>query len=303
MDIDNLRLLIEVVRRGSFAAVARDRNVDPSWVSRVIAGLEDELGFRLLQRTTRRMTVTEAGDLYLQRIEGLIEELDQARDAALTLNTDVIGTLRLTCSVAFGQVCIVPLLAKFKQDYPTLKVELILTDATLDLVAEQIDLAIRLGPRFKVDIIRVKLFNTRYRVCASPEYIQAQDPLRHPQDLQRHNCLRFNLPHFRSEWMFKDPSNCISYVNVGGDVLISNALALRECARAGLGPALLANWLIDDDLASGQLVDLFPDYSVTATDFETAAWILYPSRTFLPRKVQVTIDFLKQHYAARYFND
>jgi len=136
-------------------------------------------------------------------------------------------------------------------------------------------------------------FDTRYRVCASPAYLKRAGPLNTPEHLSAHRCLLFALPEFRSRWLFCDSAGVLSKVAIDGDIITSNALVLRECALAGLGPALLANWLIDRDLAEGRLVNLFPGHRVTATNFETAAWLLVPSRAFLPGKVQVAIDFLQ----------
>lgn len=295
MDFENLRIFVEVVRRGSFAKVARDRDMDPSSVSRAITLLEEELGTRLLQRSTRRMGLTEAGDLYFARVQALVDELDHARDEARTISSGPVGTLRLTASVGFGHQCVLPLLPAFRALYPALKLELLLTDANLDLVSERVDLAIRLAPSLDTSLIGFKLFNTRYRVCASPSYIAQAKPIRAPADLREHKCLLFALPEFRSRWLFRDQAGDVGVVPIDGEVVISGSLALRECARNGMGPALLANWLIDDDIAQGRLIDLFPNYRVTATDFETAAWLLYPSRTYLPNKVRVMIDFLKKN--------
>lgn len=294
MELDALRLFVEVSRRGSFAAVARDRDTDPSTVSRAVAGLEDGLGLRLFQRSTRRMALTEAGHLYLARIEPLVEELDRARDEALTISSGPVGTLRLTASVAFGQTCLLPLLPGFRAAYPRLRLELLLTDANLDLVADRIDLAIRLGIRPEIDGIGAKLVDTRYRVCASPAYLERSAPLRRPEDLREHRCLLFALPAYRSRWLFRNGTGSVAAVPVAGDLVISNAVALRACALDGLGPALLPDWLVADDLARGGLVALFPDLDATATTFETAAWLLYPSRAYLPTKVRATIAFLKE---------
>ena len=141
MDIESLRLCLEIARQGSFAAVARDRGLDPSSVSRMVAQLESRLGIRLFQRTTRRLAPTEAGDVFLSRIDGLIDELEHARDEAATISACPTGTLRLTASVAFGHTCLVPLLPAFRQKFPALRLELVLTDATLDLVAASADTA------------------------------------------------------------------------------------------------------------------------------------------------------------------
>ena len=295
MDFENLRIFVEVARRGSFAAVARDRNTDPSSISRAIATLEQELGTRLLQRSTRRMSLTEAGNLFFGRTEALVEELDHARDEVREVSVRPVGTLRLTASVSFGHMSLLPLLPKFRVLYPALKLELLFTDTNLDLVSERVDLAIRLGTSLDTSLVGVKLFNTRYRVCASPAYLAREKPLRVPQDLSHHKCLVFNLPEFRALWLFRDAGGTVSEVPIDGDVVISSGLALRECALAGMGPTLLPNWLTEEDLTEGRLIDPFPDYRVTATNFDTAVWLLYPSRTYLPNKVRVMIYFLKLH--------
>ncbi len=295
MDIEGIRLFVEVAGRGSFAAVARDRDVDPSSVSRSIALLEDELGVRLFQRSTRRIALTEAGEIYLAKVAALVDAMDHARDEARGVSAGPAGTLRMTASVAFGYTCLVPLLPAFRARYPGVKLELQLTDAVLDLVAERVDLAIRLGRRFDADFVATKLIDTRYRVCASPAYLADRKAPEVPAELQQHACLLFPLPDFRSRWLFRDRKGTIEEVPVHGDVAILNALALRACAVSGMGPVLLANWLIDEDIAQERLVDLFPQYRVTATEFDTAVWLLYPSRTHLPNKVRVMIDFLKEH--------
>jgi DNA-binding transcriptional LysR family regulator len=297
MDVRDANLLMEIAERGSFAEVARDREVDPSWISRTVASIEEELGFRIFQRTTRRVVLTEAGDIYLRRARTIVDELDQARDEALAVTRGPVGALRVTAPVAFGQQIIVPLLPRFKANFPNVKIELVLSDTNLDLVAERLDLAIRLGPGVAGNLVVSKLQDTRYRVCASPEYVDRYGWPSTPAELSQRDCLRLSLPGFRSCWLFRGVNSGVEEVEVGGSIVASGGLALHSLALAGMGPALLANWLIDDDLAKGRLVDLFPDKEVTATTFETAVWILYPSRSFLPRKVRAMIDFLKAEAA------
>ena len=293
MDIESLRVFVEVAQRGSFAAVARDREAEPSSISRVIATLEKELGFRLFQRSTRRMTLTEAGSLYLESLQIALRDLDRARDLAATAHSGPTGTLRLTASVAFGAVCVAPHLPRFRAAYPGVEIELLLSDANLDLVADRIDLAIRLAPSVQADVIVTKLIDTRYRVCASPEYLLSHGQPERPADLSERDCVLFALPAYRTRWLLRDAGGAVEEVKVRGGVAISSALALRSAALAGLGPALLPDWLVAQDLERSALVDLFPGYRATATDFSTAAWMLYPSRNYLPAKVRVMIDFLK----------
>lgn len=294
MDLSVLQMFVDVMRQGSFAAVARDRNLDPSSVSRAIAALEDELGIRLLQRTTRQLSPTEAGMAYFQRVEPLVEEMQQAINLAVDMSGQPKGMLRVTTSVSFGLKCIVPLLPDFSATYPDLTLDLLLTDATVDLLAERVDVAIRLGLLADSTLIAQPLMRTHYRVCASPRYLKQQGEPTQPDEIEGHPCLLFPLPGFRSRWIFRNSQGDERSVPVQGRVVISNAIALHQCAIAGMGLALLPHWLVDSDLAAGTLVHVLADYDVTATDFNTAAWVVYPSRTYVPLKVRVLIDFLKQ---------
>lgn len=293
MDIEALKTVILVSQQGSIAAAARSLLVDPSSVSRTVAAVEADLGLRLFQRSTRSLSITEEGEAYLARLIPLLEELDHAQDEAREVSRHPAGTVRLTTSVAFAHTCVVPHLADFAAQYPDISLEILPSDTNLDLLANSIDLAIRLAPEPAGDLIRAKLMDTRYLVVASPGYLANCASLSTPTDLQNQNCLRFALPDFRTRWRFRTAGADLIEVPVSGNVIIANALSLRRAALDGLGPALLADWLVNDDIAMGTLIDVFPDHDCTATEFDTAAWILYPTRSYLPRKVRVTIDFLR----------
>jgi DNA-binding transcriptional LysR family regulator len=293
MDIKALGLFIRIAARGSFAAVARDEGLDPSSVSRTIAQLETHLGVRLFQRSTRRLSLSVQGAAFLERISPLVQALSEAEEEARSLSSAPAGTVRISASVAFAQAWLAPRLAGLCAAYPRLGLDLRLDDMNVDLVAERIDIAIRLAPAVHADLIGVKLIDTRYRVCASPHYLGRAPRLHTPADLGAHRCLRFNLPDFRDRWLFRTPAGAVTAVAVGGDVLVSNALALKACSMAAMGPALLPDWLVDADIASGTLIDCFPDFEVAATRFETAAWLLYPSRSFLPAKTRAVLDYLR----------
>lgn len=293
MELELLKTAALVAQQGSFAAAARVLNVDPSSVSRAVANAEAALGLRLFQRTTRSLTVTEEGEAYLRRILPLLEELDHAREAAAQTTSAPSGLLKMTSSVAFAHECIVPHLGAFHALYPDITIELLPTDANLDITANGIDLAIRLAFAPKGDLISTRLLRTRYIVCAAPDYLARNTPIRTPNDLREHNCLRFALPAFRTRWRFRRKAGDPLDVPVGGHTIIANALSLRRAALDGVGPVLLADWLVGKDITDGRLVDLFPEYECTATEFETGAWALYPSRSFLPRKVRAMIDFLR----------
>jgi DNA-binding transcriptional LysR family regulator len=289
-----LDLFVDVARERSFARVARARELDPSSVSRTIAKLETELGVRLFQRSTRKMTLTEAGEHFLSKVEPLIDELGRAVEETTIGAREPSGTLRLTSSVTFGQLRIVPLLPAFHARYPQITLECLFSDENVDLVAQRIDLAVRLAPAVTGDVVVTKLVNTRYRVVASPAYLAAAPPLSEPTDLADHECLLLPYRGFRDAWQFRRSADApVTEVPVHGTLTLSTPLALRDLALLHMGPALLPDWLAAPALAQGALIDVFPDYETTATTFDTAAWLVYPSRSFLPHKVRVMIDFLK----------
>ncbi|MEM9795593.1 MAG: LysR family transcriptional regulator [Pseudomonadota bacterium] len=292
VSLSALRLFADVARAGSFAATARLRGLDPSIISRQIAGLEDGLGFRLFDRTTRRLNLTEAGRLYLERARLAVEELETARQEASDVLAAPRGLLRVTASVALGERWLMPRLPGFRTAYPDLHLDLRLTDAVLDIAAEGIDLAIRLAPRPDGAFMSTRLMDTRYRVVASPNYLRNAPALAQPDDLRDHDCLRLALPGYRDCWRFRR-DGAVREIAVDGSLVVSSALALRRATLDGLGPSLMGEFLIADDLLSGRLVDALPDWDASAADFDTAAWILYPSRDYVPGKLRVFIDHLK----------
>ena len=296
MNTADLDTLMVVIRFGSFAAAARELNVDPSSISRTVAALEEELGTRLFQRSTRQLAVTEAGAVLAQRLGPLLEELQEIRDTATESSARVQGTLRVTVSNTFGQQRIVPLLPAFCREHPALDLDLILSDAIVDLVAERIDVAVRLGALHDSSLVAVPLLKTRYRVVASPAWLRQRGaPLAAPQELQDCDCLAFSMPEFRERWLFRPSEGGANLaVTIKPRVLMTNGLALREVTLAGLGASLLPDWLVGDDLAAGRLVDLFPRHDVAVVDAPTGAWLVYPSRSYVPAKVRAFIDFVRR---------
>lgn len=287
-------IFLEVVRTGSFVSAARNLDQDPSSVSRSIAVLEGELGVLLFQRTTRKVSLTEAGARFAAKIDPVLAELDQARDDIRSEAAQPKGRLCLSASVAFGQVCLMPHIPAFLGRYPEIELELNFTDRNVDMISERVDLAVRLGPSVDANVVAAKLMTTRYRVCASPDYVKRHDRPRRPADLEQHRCVCFDLPDFKTRWLFRRGKGQVEAVKITPRIVVSGALALREAALSHLGPAMLADWLIRDDMKEQRLIDLFPDHDVTATTFDTGAWLVYPSRAFLPRKTRAIVEFLRE---------
>ena len=297
MDTAALRIFVEVAQQGSFAAVARRRGVAASSISRAVATLEAELGVRLLQRTTRQMTLTEAGSAYAARVRPLVEALDEAASVAQDTAARPQGTLRITAPVTFAQVSLVPMLPAFAERYPELSFDLLITDRIVDLVESRVDVAVRLGRLGDTNMIATRLAEMVYVACASPGYLAARGRPASPEALTSHECLRYPVPGQAARWRFRDgPGAPVRDVPVSGRVVASSGVALRDCAVAGMGLVMLPRWNVARELAGGALVDVFPDLQVTASSFDIAAWALYPSRQHLPLKVRVLIDYLKAQF-------
>ena len=299
MEIATLRTFVEVMRRRSFTSVAQILDVAPSSVSRTIAGLESELEVRLFHRTTRNLSPTEAALAYFDRVEPMVTELERAALVAADSSETPRGLLRVTAVGAFAQMNLVPLLPEFSRRFPELRFDLILTDKFLDLVEERIDLAVRLGRLTESSLIAHRLCDVVWVVCASPEYLRSQGRPKTPHDLERHDCLRYPVPGYSARWRFRKGDGDIFEVPILGRIVANDGFALVQSAAAGMGIALLPRWLMADELRKGTLVDLFPDYSATASEFDVAAWMVYPSRSYLPQKVRVFAEFLKEKFRAR----
>lgn len=297
MDINQLNIFIDIMRRGSFAAVARDRGVDPATISRSIAALEETLKLRLFQRTTRKIEPTEAGKVYFERVEPIIEELRRAELSAADIGRKPQGVLRISCPVSFAELNITPLLPEFSRRYPDLSFELVLTDTVLDLITEHIDVAVRIGSLNDSSLIAHRLATMDMRVCASPEYLALHGRPKKPEDLKAHKCMMIALSGFnRHHIRFVDKKGRSKEVELQGFLRTTNAIALKQCALSHMGITMQATWLVGRELTSGALVDLFPHYKVTAYQKEFSAWALYPSRSYTPLKVRVFVDFLKEKF-------
>lgn len=294
MDTEHLKIFVEVVQQGSFAAAARKFDIDPSAATRAVTSLEKDLGLRLLQRTTRQLVLTEAGKTYHENACKLLRDMQQAADEARDLAGSPAGIVRVATSMTYGHAVVMPLLPALHAAYPALEIDLLLSDSIVDLVAERIDVALRLRQDVDTSLIGSRLAKIRYHICASPDYVKQQGRPRTPAELAGRDCLRCSVRGYRTQWKFRDSGGAIQAVNIGGWLVVPNSLALHRTALDGLGPALLADWLVREDLAAGRLVDLFPDHEVSPHDFDNAIWLLYTSRSYVPKRVRAFVEFMKQ---------
>ncbi|MEP1741928.1 MAG: LysR family transcriptional regulator [Kangiellaceae bacterium] len=294
MDLTSIQLFIDVMKYQSFANVARVRNIDPSSVSRTIRKLEINLGFRLFQRTTRKLAPTEAGQAYFNQVNELVDALVVAGEQALDLSNQPVGTLRVTACTSFGQKMLVPILPIMKKKYPKLSIDLVLTDSQIDIVEQKIDVAVRFGSQPTGDFVYSKLAPRIFKVCASPEFVKNNPITDDPNCISTLDCLRFSIPGYRDYWKFRLPNKKEIKVPVSGNLLISHGMTMTASAVANLGIALLPDWLCRDEIASGKLIDLFPEYDCAASDFDTYMWLVHPNKDYMPLKVSVFIDCFRE---------
>ncbi len=291
MDLSALRLLLEVAQAGSFAEAARRYDLDPSLVSRRIGRLEEEIGFRLFQRTTRRVALTEAGRRFVEAVGSHLDAIEDAQHAGRDHAGQPSGTLRVTASSSFGHTVIVPLLDDFRRIAPDVKLELMLTDRRLDLIEDQVDVAIRLGTLEDSGMISRRIMPIAFRLYALPSVCESALKIHSPKELEGVDCLTYPGS-VASGTVAILTKKGREKVRLNGPIAISNALALKQCALNGLGPALLPDWLVADDLAAGSLIDCFPDWTFVVGEADQAAWFLYPSRAYLPLKARRFMDFI-----------
>jgi DNA-binding transcriptional LysR family regulator len=280
-----------VVQSGGFTAAARRLNLSPTMVSNHVQALEDGLGVRLLNRTTRRVSLTEIGREYYERCSQILQELAEADEAASALQVNPRGRLRLHCQQGLDRF-IGPVAARFLGDYPEVSLDL-QTHAMVDPVQEGFDLAIMLASPPDSTLIKRTLAKWHYLLFCAPAYLETHSTPRCPADLAEHNCLRYAYSVYGSEFHFVDPAGNSVSARVSGNMYTASIDVLRAAAAAGLGLWLCPSFIVSDLLASGALVPLLPDYGTPQMEIVA----LYPHRRMLSTKVRLFLDMLVDRFA------
>jgi DNA-binding transcriptional LysR family regulator len=294
-----MRLFASVVQHGSLSSAARQAGLSAASVSRQIGALETALGCRLVNRTSRVLTLTEAGETYLRHVELVLQRVAEANASVAELQSVPRGTLRVHSRMLVGQQYLVPALPTFLARYPETSVDLLLSNDVVNLVERNIDVDIRIGKLEDSALMFRKLTTSERLVCAAPAYIERADPIAAPADLARHNCLTYNLDPRRTVWRFIDEAQRMLEVQVNGNLRSDNGPALLEATRAGLGVALMPDWSIRDDLATGRLVRLFPRHRVSYTEFDNGVYAVYQRSRHMTAKMRVFIAFMEELFRRR----
>jgi DNA-binding transcriptional LysR family regulator len=278
-----LREFVAVVESGGFTAAANTLDVSTSFVSRQVSKLEDRLGTRLLQRTTRSVRLTDMGRTYYERSRAILDQLEELDSDMADLQEKPKGRVRITAAGFYAERFVAPAVAEFTAKYPEVSIELDTSMRLVDIVAEGFDLAIRMSAPSDSSLVARKIVAQRLVVCASPGYLKQHGRPKVPEDLRKHNCLTLlDMP-----WRFVT-ADSVHTVRVRGSWTSDNGRALVSAAVAGAGLVRITEYYLRNELAAGKLVSVLEDFEVR----DAATWIMYPDRHHLPTRVRYLIDFL-----------
>jgi DNA-binding transcriptional LysR family regulator len=289
----DIAAFVRVVERGSFASAAEELGLTPSALSRTITRLEDRLGVRLLQRTTRRLALTSEGETLLARGRDILAAIAAASEEVAAGRSRPRGLVRLNTGTAFAKHRLAPVLPLFAEAYPEIRLELSINDRRVDIVAEQIDIAVRTGPPGDDSLIGRRIGGMQRVICASPSYIARHGRPKRPEDLLAHNCLLLTGFARLAEWPMQVDGRDL-LLPVKGNVTCDSADLLLDMALAGVGIVRFGDFLAEAALAAGELVPLLEEWHIADPQPITA--LMPPGRNTIPR-VRAVVDFLAAHCA------
>jgi DNA-binding transcriptional LysR family regulator len=286
----DLDVFAHVVTAGSMSAAGRQLQLSPAVISKRIRRLEERLGVRLLQRTTRQLSLTEAGQGFYERVVSVLSSIEDAEAWVSSGAGQARGTLRVSAPTSFGRLHIAPHLKPFLDANPLVTVDLVLSDAFVDVVGEGFDLAVRVADLRDSSLVARRLAPNHKVLCAAPGYLKAHGAPLSIEELSRHTLIAHNADH----WRLDGPMGAVS-VRINGPLRTNSSEVVREALIAGLGIALRSTWDVGPELKSGALQQVLPDYSVGK---RVAIHAVYPSRRHLEQKVRVFVDYLGELYGA-----
>lgn len=284
MDLNEIRVFVKVVRAGGFSRAAKQLGMPNSTVSARVSALERRLGVTLLQRTTRTLRLTEAGERYFRQVAEGMEEILRAEAEISTSQDEPQGLLRVTAPIDMGDAHFVELVHAFKRKYPKVSLELIFSDRRLDLVAEGVDVAIRAGELKDSGLIAKKLGQICWAVYASPAYLERAGTPAHPKDLRRHECLQFTALG-KEGWRLVGGKRTVN-VPLGRHVIGNDMMLMKALALSGMGIALLPTYACRAEVKSGKLVRVLPGHHAKLDPIH----LVYPGQRFVPPKLRAFIE-------------
>jgi DNA-binding transcriptional LysR family regulator len=287
--LESMSLFVRVAELGSFSAVAQQKGMARSVVTRQIAQLEKSLGVKLMTRSTRRLTLTSAGAAYLEKCRVILDLVESAETDLSEANQAPRGAVRITVPLSYGLKRLAPMLLDFAQRYPEVSLDMVYSDRRVNLIEEGVDLAIRITRNLTgTDIVR-KLGSSRMRVVASPEYLVRCGRPQHPSQLARHECLAYSMNGGPETWQF-DVRGTVKDFPRDARIRANNGDVLSEAAAAGLGITCQPDFIIDDYIAVGRVETILDEYPIP----ELGIYAILPSNRQIPYRVRVLVDFLAE---------
>ncbi|MBX5165103.1 MULTISPECIES: LysR family transcriptional regulator [unclassified Rhizobium] len=290
--LTSLAVFGRVVECGGFSAAARRLNMSVTMVGNHVQSLEDRLGVRLLNRTTRKVSLTETGKYYYERSSQILAELDEADRTAGALNTTPRGTLKVYTSSAIVRF-LLPVVSEYMELYPSIALDFSVGERMVDMIEDGYDLVMRTVPPPDSSLVARKLTPWRHMLVCSPAYFESHPMPKSPAEVADHNCLQYAYYPYGDEWRFEDGEGKQESVKIGGNVVSNSAEMLRFLTLNGQGIFLAPSFVVFDDIAEGRLVKIMPDYR--PVEFNINA--VYPNRSHLPTKVRLFIDLLAERFA------
>lgn len=288
--LSDIEVFVQVVDSGSFTAAAERLELSKSVISKYVTRLEEQLGARLLNRTTRRLGLTEAGRILYQRSQRGLEEIAAAEMEVSQLQQEPRGRLRINVPMSFGILHIAPLLKDFRDKYPEVSVDMHLEDRQIDLVEEGYDLAVRIAELPDSSLVARRLGPCRHILCASPAYLEENGTPRTPDDLTSHSILTYGYHDTPREWRLLSPDNRYVSVTVNSALHMNNSLALREAILNDAGIVLIPTFVVGPDIQAGHLQAVLSNYRTQ----EFSIYAVYPQRRFLMPRVQAFVEFIRE---------
>jgi DNA-binding transcriptional LysR family regulator len=291
-DRGEMQAFVRSVELGGFSAAARELKLTPSALSKLVTRLEAALRVRLLNRTTRRLTPTAEGELFLARCRRILAEMEDAESEVGRSRERPRGRLRMNVGVGFASHVFVPALPRFFARYPEVELELAVEDRVIDVQKENVDICVRAGPPADISVVARKIFEVERVVCAAPEYLRRRGVPRTPEDLPRHSCIVVAGTFSRSQWAFETPSGrCL--VEIGGGITANNADCVLQMVRMGLGIVRLNEFIVGEDLRQGRLVRVLPQFHCAdPVPFHA----LYPHQRHRLPRVGAMLEFLVESF-------
>lgn len=284
---------VEVVARGSLSAAARAEGIAPAMIGRRLDALEARLGVKLLQRTTRRLVLTDEGMAFLEDCQRILGDVNDAESAIAEHSMRASGHLTVSAPAGFGRQHVAPLLPSFLAEHREVTLNLNLSDRVIDLVAEGVDVAIRIASLDDSNLVGVKLADNRRVVVASPAYLKRHGRPRELADLARHNCLPISSEGSQRGWTFLNDGKQVT-LKVSGNMVCNDGAVLHAWALAGKGLAWRSMWEVGEQIASGELCTVLDDFAAPGNDVHA----VFAQRRHLPLRIRAFVDFLRRSYAA-----